>query len=163
MPLVLRKVQGRSKPRFFTTCAVGRIAFNCREDTGATNDEIMLCVSKALGISQYSKDVSARKNLLRNFLTEVISNPGAFATAGFVREAEVLTLTATETAATSFMIRVSQIFGVAFATLVLSFLFQLLTAPDFVSVSVDEELKRRQRECKCKFNNVIPNVRTRRG
>jgi len=39
----------RTKERYFTPCAVARIAWNCHDDTGAAKEDILMCAAKRLG------------------------------------------------------------------------------------------------------------------
>jgi len=165
-----RNKPNRLKPRFFSTCDVGRIAHQCAVDTGASNIEIMRCVAKALGedyfaakvkkqtraerlkrfgalifgqgFSAESREEFRSNSVLASFVAPIPTEIGVVEglVIGFVRR-----LIATVPLVSSVVVA-----GIAVAESVVALVEQFIPEYDLVRTNQDEDDD--PRNCRCNFN-----------
>jgi len=153
----------RSSPRYFSTCDVGRVAYNCRQDTGAGNNEIMRCVAKALGEEYFAaKKIKQTRAERINRLIELVGSGldvDAGLAGGFIREgAQVGLVEQIEVGLIRGLLRIPVVSALAIsalglATEVANKVDQLLPAYDMIKVDADDEDS--PLNCRCKFTFLI--------
>jgi hypothetical protein len=148
-----------ARNRTFQQCDVGRIARECVRDGNGTENEVMLCVAKALGFQKVLAKGGIVGRTAGLSAKLIVERPELAAALGFVRGTGTVVQEQTALRAfisqfsARFLTRIGFLFA-AFGSAVLSiwalaFMLEVIREHDVIDVKVFEE-ENPERKCKCK-------------